>query len=198
MLFVAGAKFSHLSVFSIYRVLVLQSPGRQHSEPALYNANMSKFQIGVNDDRELYVWRDTWKEDTVGDFLTRLSTSTTPQLDRSGIHLSFDGVRLGETTTMREVRPAVLFENPELQPDSKHRLVLQTVTNCPFTTDRENADHAPVHVSVPEPLLSSFRDFFRILTHVRQRHRLHDSSERLVHLANTAVTPVAGMKTRYL
>lgn len=64
---------------------------------------MSKFQIGINDDRELYVWKETWKEDTVADFLTRLSTSTTPQLDRSRIHLSFDGVRLGEMTTMREV-----------------------------------------------------------------------------------------------
>jgi hypothetical protein len=71
---------------------------------------MTTFQIGINDDRELYVWTETWKEDTVADFLTRLSTSTNPQLDRSRIHLSFDGVRLGETTTMREVKsPSFAF-----------------------------------------------------------------------------------------
>jgi hypothetical protein len=64
---------------------------------------MARYQICINDDRNLYVWKETWKEDTVADFLTRLSNSTIPRLDRQRIHLSFDGVRLGETTTMREV-----------------------------------------------------------------------------------------------
>jgi hypothetical protein len=64
---------------------------------------MSRYQICINDDRNLYLWKETWKEDTVADFLTRLSDSTIPRLDRQRIHLSFDGVRLGETTTMREV-----------------------------------------------------------------------------------------------
>jgi len=64
---------------------------------------MSRYQICINDDRNVYVWKETWKEDTVADFLTRLSNSTNPQLDRDTIHLSFDGVRLGESTTMREV-----------------------------------------------------------------------------------------------
>ena len=63
---------------------------------------MSRYQICINDDRNVYLWKETWKEDTVADFLTRLSNST-PQLDRHRIHLSFDGVRLGESTTMREV-----------------------------------------------------------------------------------------------
>jgi hypothetical protein len=64
---------------------------------------MSRYQICINDDRNVYLWKETWKEDTVADFLTRLSNSTIPQLDRHRIHLSFDGVRLGESTTMREV-----------------------------------------------------------------------------------------------
>lgn len=73
---------------------------------------MSRYQICINDDRNVYVWKETWKEDTVADFLTRLSNSTNPQLDRGTIHLSFDGVRLGESTTMREVScltPLVLY-----------------------------------------------------------------------------------------
>lgn len=61
------------------------------------------YQICINDDRNLYVWKDTWKEDTIADFLTRLSNSTNPRLNRHRIHLSFDGVRLSESTTMREV-----------------------------------------------------------------------------------------------
>ncbi|KAG9751764.1 hypothetical protein KCU73_g6262, partial [Aureobasidium melanogenum] len=60
------------------------------------------YQICINDDRNLYVWKDTWKEDTIADFLTRLSNSTNPRLNRHRIHLSFDGVRLSESTTMRE------------------------------------------------------------------------------------------------
>lgn len=69
---------------------------------------MARYQICINDDQNLYLWKETWKEDTVADFLTRLS-NTTPQLDRHRIHLSFDGVRLGESTTMREVSCLVLL-----------------------------------------------------------------------------------------
>ncbi|KEQ62451.1 uncharacterized protein M437DRAFT_66322 [Aureobasidium melanogenum CBS 110374] len=65
-------------------------------------AARQRYQICINDDRNLYVWKDTWKEDTIADFLTRLSNTTNPRLDRQRIHLSFDGVRLGESTTMRE------------------------------------------------------------------------------------------------
>ena len=76
---------------------------------------MSSFSIGVNDDRDLYLWMNTWKEDTVSDFLTRLS-QIAPQLDRYKIHLSFDGVRLSESTTIREVNQA-LFVNIVHIPD---------------------------------------------------------------------------------
>ncbi|THX70571.1 hypothetical protein D6D04_09862 [Aureobasidium pullulans] len=67
--------------------------------------SMPKFQICINDDLEFYKWQETWKEDTIASFLTRLthsSSSAAIPLVRSEIHLSFDGVRLGESTIMRE------------------------------------------------------------------------------------------------
>lgn len=62
-----------------------------------------RFQISVNDDGDLYMFMDTWNGDTIANFLTRLANTASPKLVRNNIHLSFDGVRLGESTTIFEV-----------------------------------------------------------------------------------------------
>jgi hypothetical protein len=113
----------------------------------------SRYQICINDDRNLYLWKETWKEDTVADFLTRLSDSTIPRLDRQRIHLSFDGVRLGETTTMREVS-AWPYWFPRYHQaslpasDSKlhHRPVWKTEMNSLFIMVHILVSFALVHV----------------------------------------------------
>ncbi|THY24419.1 hypothetical protein D6D01_05483 [Aureobasidium pullulans] len=61
-----------------------------------------RFQISVNDDGDLYMFMDTWNGDTIANFLTRLANTASPRLTRNNIHLSFDGVRLGESTTIFE------------------------------------------------------------------------------------------------
>ncbi|TIA08942.1 hypothetical protein D6C80_08936 [Aureobasidium pullulans] len=61
-----------------------------------------RFQISVNDDGDLYMFMDTWNGDTIANFLTRLANTASPKLVRKNIHLSFDGVRLGESTTIFE------------------------------------------------------------------------------------------------
>jgi hypothetical protein len=100
---------------------------------------MSRYQICINDDQNLYLWQETWKEDTVADFLTRLSNSTIPRLDRQRIHLSFDGVRLGETTTMREVSAW-----PSWFP-KYHEQVFQRLTPISPQTGLEDGDELALH-----------------------------------------------------
>ena len=143
-----------------------------------------RFQISVNDDGDLYMFMDTWNGDTIANFLTRLANTASPKLVRKNIHLSFDGVRLGESTTIFEVSldPCVdcdiltrtmqtgLADGDELALHYRPKDGKDECQSCNGSRKSQTLRPSP-------NLAMALLTFGKIS---RQRHWIHDSSEWLI------------------